>query len=153
MGFPIIDTPARTECGGCDVCCDLFRIEWLDKPEKQKCKHLCASGCGVYDSRPDGCKEYECLYRSGYLSGDDSYRPDNLGILFEAADPEFLLARETRPGGFDGKKASATLKALSASVLVYMKTYDGPSFLIGPPGRVQEVMAERMKQHALISKP
>ncbi len=52
-------------------------IPELDKPAGQPCKHLTAKGCGIYDSRPDVCRRFECNWLAG--RGDDYARPDVVG--------------------------------------------------------------------------
>ncbi len=46
------------------------------------CSHLCESGCSIYPTRPGLCRDYLCLWRAGIIRGDDSRRPDQLGLMF-----------------------------------------------------------------------
>lgn len=71
-------------CGDCTACCHALAIEELDKPGFQKCAYVqsgngCA-GCGIYDARPDCCRDFQCLWLQGHLAEDD--RPDKLGVIF-----------------------------------------------------------------------
>ena len=69
-------------CGECSVCCYWFPLG--DKPRYQQCKHSTAKGCGVYASRPQVCRDYECWWLSAQHGKDKlpvRYRPDKSGVL------------------------------------------------------------------------
>jgi Fe-S-cluster containining protein len=72
-------TPKR-----CNACCEFLTIELAGMPEDSinffqtwgvttkvtndtvllmihsPCQHLSESGCGIYETRPNKCREYEC---------------------------------------------------------------------------------------------
>lgn len=75
-------------CDGCKVCCDLFSIPEIEKPEKTACSNCTDQGCGIYDDRPQTCKDFKCLYiQSGWMEG---LRPDNCGVMFtQNSDGQF----------------------------------------------------------------
>jgi len=66
------------ECGSCDMCCTVVGVKEMDKPEYTACAKLCG-GCGIYESRPQSCKTYECLWLQGNFNEAD--RPDKLGLI------------------------------------------------------------------------
>jgi hypothetical protein len=75
--------PGR-QCGDCTVCCTVMAI---DKPEIQKeaavtCRHCTASGCAIYQSRPNLCRDYHCGWRQLPIL-DDDWRPDRSGVFVE----------------------------------------------------------------------
>lgn len=88
-------TPVKgRDCGECTACCVLPRI--ADRPELgmtslpllpdgkmgyTPCQHLDGHKCSRYDERPEVCQKFECLWRSGYLIGDERRRPDKLGLM------------------------------------------------------------------------
>lgn len=87
--------PGR-ECGECRVCCVIFAI---DEPELQKnpgerCRHLCAAGCDIYETRPATCASFHCAWRQS-LALPDHARPDQLGVLF------YITGRARPRGVFD----------------------------------------------------
>ena len=48
-------------CGSCSLCCKLLKVEALDKPAGEWCKHCVpGEGCGIYADRPEGCKFWMC---------------------------------------------------------------------------------------------
>jgi hypothetical protein len=69
------------QCGECQACCSRLTIPILNKPERVPCKHLCSTGCGIYQDRPQVCSEFQCMWLQGWMGGE-SHRPDKLGIMF-----------------------------------------------------------------------
>lgn len=78
-------------CGNCTACCVLPRIPPDEQalpllPEGKAgytpCCYLNCNGCSVYDERPPVCRDFECLWRSGHIAGDERRRPDRLGLMF-----------------------------------------------------------------------
>jgi hypothetical protein len=59
------------ECGKCSLCCKVFpvAVEGLNKPGDTWCQHCKPGkgGCGIYDSRPPICREFQC----GWLMWDN----------------------------------------------------------------------------------
>jgi hypothetical protein len=50
-------------CNGCTACCKVLKIRELEKPAHTWCEHCnIGVGCGIYDSRPEACRVYECLW-------------------------------------------------------------------------------------------
>lgn len=80
-------------CGACSLCCKVLEIEELKKPAGPWCPFcLDGLGCSTYETRPDVCRDFECLWKSdrGLTA---PYRPDRLGALFmEDVDSEEYLA-------------------------------------------------------------
>lgn len=77
---------SERSCGTCTACCTALAIEELDKPGFTACPHVrtndangCA-GCGVYETRPGCCRDFQCLWLQGHLREED--RPDQLGVIF-----------------------------------------------------------------------
>ena len=58
----------------------------LDKPLNTPCVHLAPIGCGIYESRPQSCRDYDCAWLHGHFS--EEQRPDKTGIVwtFEQID-------------------------------------------------------------------
>ena len=73
--------PGRA-CGTCVVCCKIPSIEEesLVKPAGILCPHSTGSSCGIYESRPQTCRDFHCQWR--HLSFlDENWRPDKSGVL------------------------------------------------------------------------
>lgn len=156
----IIDEEMRNPkpCDGCTVCCVILKIEdpALEKPAMEPCKHLCGAGCGIYESRPEVCSGFECLYRMGFLVGPTSYRPDQLGLMFwmtgDASDPDAppqcLVAYEARPGAANEPKAKYLIDAIKEQTALFIVTYEGGRRLVGPKRVVQAIMHEANERAA-----
>jgi len=75
--------PGR-ECGSCNICCI---IPAIDRPDIQKisgatCRNCTASGCAIYEARPEVCQSYYCGWRRLEMI-DAEWRPDLCGVLVE----------------------------------------------------------------------
>lgn len=50
-------------CDGCTACCKVMKIRELNKPAHTWCQHCkIGVGCGSYDTRPESCRVYECIW-------------------------------------------------------------------------------------------
>lgn len=94
--------PGR-ECGGCTACCKTLMIDVpaLRKPAGVLCPNCVEGGCGIYASRPEPCRTYNCLWRQ-VPTMHDGFRPDRIGVVFsiESINPpqnpferEFVIGR------------------------------------------------------------
>jgi hypothetical protein len=55
---------AERSCDGCTMCCKLYEIPSLAKPENTWCTHCdTGKGCTVYETRPRECRDFFCHYR------------------------------------------------------------------------------------------
>jgi hypothetical protein len=74
--------PARA-CGDCVACCQVLNIDTpqMTKAADQMCVHCTAGGCGVYDTRPQVCRDWDCVWRR-IDSMPLQTRPDHLGVLW-----------------------------------------------------------------------
>ncbi len=79
-------------CGDCVACCQVLNIAEPDmvKPADQMCMHCTGTGCGIYDTRPTVCREWNCVWRR-IDSMPPETRPDRMGVVFtidRQADPQ-----------------------------------------------------------------
>lgn len=50
-------------CDGCTACCKFMKVRELEKPAHTWCQHCkIGEGCGIYDTRPESCRVYECVW-------------------------------------------------------------------------------------------
>lgn len=85
-------TPGNTRtCGECTRCCTHLRVDEIAKPDWTPCKHLCAKGCGVYETRPPSCRVWRCVWLQGHFG--EGARPDKIGVVVTAKedDGEFVI--------------------------------------------------------------
>ena len=82
--------PGKT-CGECTLCCKVLDIVELAKPAGKLCGDCVRSGsggCGIYATRPQVCRSYECLWK-GDRAMSQQLRPDRVGtLLMEDPDSE-----------------------------------------------------------------
>lgn len=74
--------PGR-ECGECTACCKISAINapTLRKPAGILCPNCTGAGCGVYETRPEPCRTFFCLWRR-VATMPDELRPDRIGVMF-----------------------------------------------------------------------
>lgn len=83
-------------------------IKELGKPNYKDCAHcIPKKGCGIYQDRPEECREFNCLWLGGILPRD--YRPDVLGVMFCVEDG-YLMLYETKPNGMNDRAKEVALK-------------------------------------------
>ncbi|MEO8301002.1 MAG: hypothetical protein ABI608_04365 [Rhizomicrobium sp.] len=82
---------ARRRCDTCTVCCTELKIETpqLRKAANTSCPHLCATGCGIYETRPPVCQQFLCGWRL-FAELPDDWRPDLSGVLVMRKAPAEL---------------------------------------------------------------
>jgi hypothetical protein len=128
----------KRKCGDCTGCCITPSLSAPPhKPLGERCPELRSGrkrGCGIYETRPNGCREYQCHWLFNGLL-EQQHRPDKIGIIFDdgqvrqkgfweklghslalALPP--LTARELRPGAF--KDQSRLLKTLATELVVIL---------------------------------
>lgn len=72
-------------CQDCTGCCIVFEVKDVNKAFGEPCKHISrtpdGAGCGIYETRPDTCQRYVCLWldsqrRPEVTSFGENMRPD-----------------------------------------------------------------------------
>jgi Tfp pilus assembly protein PilF len=72
---------ASRSCGTCTLCCKLFDIRALNKPQFEWCKHCAVGvGCRIYEQRPDECHEFNCRWLTDASVGDE-WKPSHSRIV------------------------------------------------------------------------
>lgn len=73
-----------SSCGECTLCCKLYAIPAINKPEHKWCKDCTpGKGCNIYETRPEVCKEYQCLWLAFMSKDNPELRPDKIGMVFQ----------------------------------------------------------------------
>ncbi len=74
------------ECGDCTACCNgtlniVVNEETIsfDHP----CKHLCKTGCGIYNERPEVCRAFTCAWLNKELNLPDWMKPNNAHVIVQ----------------------------------------------------------------------
>jgi hypothetical protein len=99
-------------CGPCKACCTGMAVGEIDKPAGKPCPSLCESGCGAYETRPQSCRDYGCLWLHGH--GRLMERPDLVGYFLNNNEKRTaLVAYEAWPGAFAERSVEDALIKLS----------------------------------------
>jgi hypothetical protein len=137
------------ECGTCVACCTALRVS--DVPSKHKgqpvhmkppgkpCVHLTESGCGIYETRPKGCRDWSCGWLQGY---SDLGQPNEWGIIVDEREPTpnfgpSTMVHEVREGAFSEKGPREFIDGLSKHEIVMMAYADGRRGIRGPSVRAE----------------
>lgn len=69
-------------CADCTGCCLVFEVKDVPKAFGEPCKHLGKTlfghGCTIYETRPDACKHYVCLWLDSQRRIDVPSMPENM---------------------------------------------------------------------------
>lgn len=173
------------ECGLCRACCTTQRVEEMvvpygvppdsglasyttdegkvvfRKPADVPCPHLNPDtnlkGCTIYSLRPQACRDWMCVWRSGSPVVEGAERPDRVGVVLDTVVRDdlpfsFLVAVATEPADADAcfERASAMIARLvSRGHLVVSErpgghqTIEGPKDKVAAYAEVARVVAER----------
>jgi len=78
-------------CGDCSLCCKVLRINVLDKPAGQWCRHFAkGSGCSIHSASPTECQRFQCFWTISDTLGDE-WRPDRSKLLLWSDAPGRLI--------------------------------------------------------------
>ncbi len=128
---PAKPTPDRT-CGACTLCCKVYIIPSLGKPEGKWCSHCVKSGgCKIYDSRPAECREFFCLWMVD-ASIPMSWKPDiakmsmsvhpKTGFIHVQVDPGFPQAWRREPYLSDMKRWAEQLLPNARHLIIFVNS-------------------------------
>jgi Fe-S-cluster containining protein len=90
----------------------VLRVDELDKRAGVDCRHQCGEkGCGIYETRPQICRSYQCLWRQGGLEDDE--RPDVTGGIVDLETVGIGLRLGIRLRSLDHFDHSPELRAIA----------------------------------------
>src|SRR5215469_11521929 len=92
-------------CGSCSLCCKLLAIEGVEeRPGWTWCRHCRPGrgGCGIYDDRPQACRNFVCGWLSGGLDGvlnPERWHPAKARMMLtaEAVEPHVHIVIHVDP--------------------------------------------------------
>jgi hypothetical protein len=136
---------AERKCAACTGCCTVLAIEELDKPAGVPCQHLSSDGggCGIYETRPKACREYDCGWRLGV--GTLEQRPDRMGVVMSPIAPGLpghpgAVVHELWPDAFDD--AQAFLADVARGLVLLLIRDDLIKRVMGPEDRIHGMKSE-----------
>lgn len=133
------------DCGSCSLCCNIFKIDALEKPPNIYCKH-CNVGkvgsCGIYEDRPEACINFRCIWLQ---CGDpdhtnfeklykEDFRPDKVGALMDASENgDILVVRVKQYREYEKLKKSFRnfLYAVGQNIPMLVCDGDGTYYGVG----------------------
>ncbi len=160
FGPAIPDRP----CGDCIVCCVLPLIETdqFVKPEGQVCVNCAGAGCGIYETRPDVCRTFNCAWKR-IPSLPPQTRPDAMGVMFTLErhlPPRNLFEHlyyvgvaVSDPSDLEAPLTVDVLRMLGDGVLPVFVSWDGVKTLVHPEPRLAEAIMNPapQKDRALVA--
>lgn len=134
---------ADRDCGTCTLCCKVYRVAVLAKPEGVWCGHCdIGKGCKIHATRPIHCRQFFCLWRMDASIPDDwkpersklaiSIFPDN-GFVYVQVDPGSPQAWRREPYFTGLKRWSESLLPKGRHLIVFV---NDKATLIMPTGPV-----------------
>lgn len=139
----MMSLPDERACGTCSMCCKVYTIPSLNKPEGRWCPH-CAigSGCLNYANRPEQCRSFVCLWlQDATMSAD--WKPEiskmvlsiypTTGFIYVQVDPGTPFAWRKEPYFARLKAMAEQLLTQRRHILVFV---NGNATLIMPTGPV-----------------
>jgi len=101
-------------CGGCTACCKVMKVRELDKPANTWCRHCTIGvGCGIYATRPESCRVYECVWLQSQRGGRPlplELRPDTSRVVMGVTNQGDDLVLYVSPDRPDAWKRGGTGK-------------------------------------------
>ena len=77
--------PTTRTLGPFRGCCKPFAVEEVGKHDGGWCsKSTACNGCSVYETRPEECRKFACVWLNGL--GETSDGPDILGVMMDVQD-------------------------------------------------------------------
>jgi hypothetical protein len=112
-------------CGECTLCCRFFAVPEIDKPAQEWCRHCSAAGCGIYPTRPQPCRNFQCFWLMD-ASFPEELRPDRSGIVasFNGEDHSSVVLH------LDPDRPDALAAAPGAELLGALLTTFDPVFIV-----------------------
>lgn len=132
----------ENKCGTCSLCCKLPAVHSLKKLANKWCQFCSKDGnCQIYDTRPQECHDFECMWLASQKSPHpmrDDDRPDRAHIYLERKDDVVVAVCD--PDYWNDR----TMKRLTE----WAARIEAPMFVVvanemyGPDGRVYNVMSD-----------
>ena len=110
--------PLVRNCDGCTLCCKVMGVAELDKKPGVECTHcIVGTGCGIYGSRPQMCREFNCYYLQN-AELDARWKPSTAHFCL-VLEPGRLIAYvdEVHPQAWRAEPYFGQLRAWAATNL------------------------------------
>lgn len=134
------------------MCCQALEIDEpeLKKPAFSLCPHCTGSGCGIYEWRPQMCRNWYCAWR--YIGSlPDRVRPDRAHVVFfvyAETSPQSLFTcvyivgrSDAGPAAFEAPDIQAMLAMFATGPIPVFLSWDETMSIVYPsPGITAEIL-------------
>lgn len=134
-------------CMGCTGCCYSHVIPEINKPAETMCPHAVPGvGCQIYETRPQSCRDFACMWSSTRGFIDPSDRPDKVGVVIDVTRDgsqfgrQIMVARPSEPEAFRKLTATLTIARLAERGLIVIIEGDKRQ-IAGPPAQLAQARA------------
>ena len=105
--------PGKT-CGSCTLCCKVVGVAELKKPGDVWCGHCNkAKGCKIYDTRPQECRTFYCLFLLG-ADFPELWRPSKSKLVIYGQGNDVVVHVDPgAPGAWLSEPFYTALKGLA----------------------------------------
>jgi hypothetical protein len=142
------DLSSPRACGACSLCCKLLPIAALGKPHDTWCPHCRpgAGGCTIYQTRPDACRTFDCLWLTDASFGEHWFPQKSKMVVQvieveDAAYDRFVDVHVDR-GAMDAWRRdpyAIDLRKMSARPRTLVRIFQGPRTFVVRPGETIEL--------------
>lgn len=130
-------------------------VNALKKPQYTPCTHCVNQGCAIYQSRPEECQTYRCLWLVG--EGEPQHRPDKLGVIVETSHLDLgtvkapaVVVREVVPGACERSQVRDFIGAVAYKCqgLIYVVRGNNTRSAFFPPWatRYARLVQDKLKK-------
>ena len=148
------------QCGECMVCCEYMPISTatLKKRAEVLCDHCIVNqGCSIYETRPNVCRTWHCLWRRDAAMADE-LRPDKSRMIFSLViydEPRSVfesahitcIAMKSK-ADYDAPLVSATIaRYIDEGVLPVWHSFGGGKTLAYPGTELADAITRPVSTH------
>lgn len=115
------------DCGGCTACCKIMKVHELEKQANVWCQHCkIGVGCTSYESRPDSCRVYECVWLQSQREPRPlplALRPDKSRVVIGTTnhgEDVVLYVSQDRPDAWRRDNVASFVAELQARGIVVL---------------------------------
>lgn len=133
--------PAKHECGTCSLCCKLLGIGALEKRQGVWCEKCDPpNGCTIYESRPEECRAFSCLWLESPAMGEE-WKPTKSKIILYLIDDGARLIAHVNPSSPDAWRKKPYYDQLKAWSRKWIRS--GPKVVVRIEDRLIAILPDK----------
>jgi hypothetical protein len=134
---------SENKCGGCTECCTTMRVESIGKDARVACPQLCKGGCSIYETRPDPCEGFQCVWLVSQakpeLALPSNLRPDRSGVVLEMNEKGTVIAHSRTEGAWREPRMLKRLMGFARNNPVTIDLPNNRVLLLDKDGTAEEL--------------